>query len=475
MKRGVIGSYLSGITDLAHGESYSKILKYFFPEYITALLLYSALHLIDAYFVGNLKSTSTYATIGVTNTLLHFIIKIAEGFSVGSIVLTGQYNGAKDYKSVGHTFANTFWVTCMLGTTIALTLYFGAYWIYYLYGVSDKMINIGIPFLRLRALGVFFTFIYFGFIAFLRGIKNTKIPMYTSVVGAIVFLFFDYVLIFGKFGFPKLNLQGSALATIIQYMIMLLLAAYTVLFNSDYKKYSINLFATVSTWSSIKRLFSISWPVIMDKSIMAIAYIWMGAMIATMGTHVIACFTVIKDLERIAFLPAIAFAQVITLLVSNDFGALNFEGIKTNIKKVVFLASIFVFMTLFILLLSPKYFISFFDHKNSFTDIAARVFPIISPLVFLDIVQLILSGAMRAIGDVKVVMWTRFVVIFGLFFPISYYISTLSINDHGMKFTLIYGIFYICSIFMNFVYINKLRSDNWKTPGFKGLYGKNNS
>lgn len=475
MKRGVISSYLSGITDLSHGETYTRILQYFFPEYITALLLYSALHLIDAYFVGNLKSTSTYATIGVTSTLLHFIIKIAEGFSVGSIVLTGQYNGAKDYKSVGHTFANTFWVTCLLGSTIALTLYFGAYWIYYLYGVSDKMINIGIPFLRIRAFGIFFTFIYFGFIAFLRGIKNTKIPMYTSVVGALVFIFFDYALIFGKFGFPKLNLQGSAFATIIQYSVMLSLAVYAVLCNPGNKKYSIHLLSAVSSLSSVKRLFSLSWPVIMDKSIMAIAYIWLGAMVAPMGTKIIACFTVIKDLERIAFLPAIAFAQVITLLVSNDYGALNFEGIKTNIKKVVFLASIFVFLTLSILLMSPKYFISFFDHKNSFTDVAARVFPIISPLVFLDIVQLILSGAMRAIGDVKVVMWTRFVVIFCLFFPLSYYISGLPINDHGMKFTLIYGIFYICSIFMNFVYINKLRSDNWKTPGFKGMYGKNNS
>lgn len=465
MKRSVITSYISGLRDLSHGESFLKILKYFFPEYITALLLYSALHLIDAYFVGNLKSTSTYATIGVTNTLLHFIIKIAEGFSVGSIVLTGQYNGAKDYKSVGHTFANTFWVTCILGTTIALALYIGAYWIYYFYGVSDKMIGIGIPFLRLRAFGIFFTFIYYGFIAFLRGIKNTKIPMYTTIFGALVFLFFDYALIFGKFGFPQLKLQGSALATIIQYIVMLSVAAFAVLYNSDNKKYSINLFSPVSTWSSVKRLFSLSWPVILDKSTMAIAYIWLGAMLAPMGTAVIACFTVIKDLERIAFLPAIACAQVITLLVSNDFGAANFDGIKSNIKKVIFVASVFVFLTLFILLLSPKFFISLFDHKNSFTDLATRVFPILSPLVFLDLIQLILSGAMRAIGHGKVVMWTRFAVVFGVFFPISSYISKMPISDNGMKFVLIYGIFYICSIFMNLVYINKLRSDSWKTPG----------
>src|SRR5205814_376061 len=135
-----------------------------------------------------------------------------------------------------------------------------------------------------------------------------------------LFVFFDYVLIFGKWGFPEMGLQGSALATIIQYGSMMTLALCYVLFNKKNLKYGIKLLSALTDISYVKHLLSISWPVVLDKAIMAWAYVWLGKMIATMGTGGIAAFCVVKDMERFSFLPAIAFVQVITFLVSNDVG-----------------------------------------------------------------------------------------------------------------------------------------------------------
>lgn len=465
MKKGVFASYIAGIRDISHGETYSNILRYFFPEFIAALVLYSALYLLDASWIAHLRSTSTYATLGVTNTLLHLIIKVAEGFSVGAIILCGNYNGAGEFKKVGRTLVDTFWVTCIVGAFFSAALYFGAYWIYYFFGVPVRMISLGVPFLKLRAIGIFFTFIYFAFIAFLRGIKNTKTPMHIFVLGAAVFIFFDYVLIFGKFGFPQMKLNGSALASVIQYGFMLVLSILAVVLDKENKKYGIALVRQVADFSTIKRLLVLSWPVILDKSTMAIAYIWLGRMIAPMGKYALASFTVIKDMERFAFLPAVAFAQIITLLASNDFGAGKFDNIKPNIKKIVFLASIFVFLFLLFFSVYPKFFIKFFDKKDAFTDFSARVFPVLSSLVFFDLLQLILSGALRGIGDVKIVMWTRIIVCFGFFFPMSYYISNISMTDNVMKFILIYGMFYLGNVFMSIVYINRFRSNKYKSSG----------
>lgn len=459
MKQGLLSSYIAGIKEKEKGESFEKIFKYFLPEFITAIVLYSALYLLDARFIADLKSTSTYATLGSTNTLLHFLIKVAEGLSIGSIIIGGQYNGAQNYHGVGKTLRDTFWLTFILGFVIASSLYFGAYWIYKLYGVPDKMIDLGIPFLRLRAIGVFFTFIYFAFISFLRGIKNTKTPMYVFIIGAITFLFFDYSLIFGKFGFPELKLQGSAIASVIQYGIMLLIVSIVVLTDKEYKKYSVKLFTEMTDFHAIKRLLIISWPIVLDKATIAMAYIWLGSMFNPMGKVAIASFSVIKDMERVAFLPAIAFAQVITFLISNDLGAGNFEAIKTNIKKVVFLASIAVFIILSIFLAKTEYFISIFDQKGTFTAFAARAFPPLSILVFFDILQLILSGALRGMGDVKTVMMTRITLVFGAFIPITYFISKMTTIDGVMKFVLIYGMFYICSALMSVIYIKRFRKD----------------
>lgn len=189
----ILASYITGIRDQSHGESYSTILRYFVPEFITALVL--LLYVIDAWWVADLKSTAIYATAGTTNNMMHFITKVAEGFSVGTTIMSGHYNGLQEFKEVGRTMVNAFWATILTGGLIASSLFFGAYWIFYLYGVPAKLIAIGVPFLRMRAIGIFFMFVYFGIIGFLRGIKKPKIPMQIFTVGAFIFLFFESILV----------------------------------------------------------------------------------------------------------------------------------------------------------------------------------------------------------------------------------------------------------------------------------------
>ncbi|MFI5332979.1 MAG: MATE family efflux transporter [Candidatus Babeliales bacterium] len=219
MKKGLLASYVYGITDVAHGESYNRIIRYFIPEFITAFLLYSLPFLLDAYFIGHLKSTTTYGTLGATNNLIHFIIKLSEGFAVSTVILSGRFSGMGEFKQSGKILRDSFWVTFILGFFIATTLYFGAHWIYTLY-VPEEMVAIGVPFLRLRAISIFLMFISLAFVGFLRGVKNTKFPMFAFIAGITVFIFFDYALIFGEFGFSPMGLQGSAIASILQYAVM---------------------------------------------------------------------------------------------------------------------------------------------------------------------------------------------------------------------------------------------------------------
>lgn len=232
MKRSLVASYLYGITDKA-GERYSAILRYFVPELITAFFLYSLLSLIDIYFIGHLRSTSTYATQGVGNSLLHFIVKVAEGIAIGPLVLCGFYNGAQEFKRVGKALVESLWLSAIVGAVIALALYAGAPYILMLLGVDARMVHLGVPFLKIRAIGVFFTFLSFGLFSFFRGIKDTRTPMTLFIIGGAFFVFFDYALIFGAFGLPTLGLVGSALAAAIQYGVMVVAGFTYLLWRAD--------------------------------------------------------------------------------------------------------------------------------------------------------------------------------------------------------------------------------------------------
>lgn len=460
-KKSLFRSYVAGITDRSEGEKYPTILRYFWPELITAFLLNAVLNIVDAAFVAHLKSTSMYAAHGYAAAFLHFIGKAAEGISVGTVVLCGQYNGLKRFADVGRSALSAFWTSVLVGGVLSLALWFGAYYIYVFYQVPESMISFGVPYLRLQSIKIFLVFIYFALIGFLRGIKNTRIPMAAFLVGGFFFIFFDYALVFGKLGFPQLELTGSAIASIIQYCIMIACVLGYIFLNKKMRHFGFSLVRGLDRLMA-RDVLRLSWPVMLDKAALAAEKIWLARLLAPMGIAASASFTVIVSMEQFAFVPAIAFAHVITFLVSNDWSRGNWLGIKNNIKKVLFLSTVMVFSILLLFSLFPEFFIRIFDPKNAFTAFAATVLPMISVLVFFDLLQLILAGALRGAANVRVVMFTRVLVGLCVFWPLSYYFSLINVTNTPIKFLLIYSTFYLANGVMSLVYVFWFRRDRWQ-------------
>lgn len=462
MKKNILASYFAGITDTQEAEKYSKLIRYFIPEYITTLIIYAFPLFLDSVFIGSLKSTPTYAALGIGNNFIHFIQKIAEAFSIAAVILVGYHNGRQEHQEAGKVLRDTFWLTVGIGVIFSSLVYFGAYWIYVGLGTPADIIVPGIPYLRIRAIGFMFLFLCLAFLGFLRGVKNTRATMYVYAIGISFFIFFDYCLIFGHCGFPALGLNGSALAYVIQNAVMFLVAVGIFYLDPAYTSYRISLFSGFSQPGYIMQLLTMAWPIAIDKGLLAGAYLWLNKMINPMGTATAASFVALKDMERIAFLPALAFAQIITFLVSNDYGARQWQRIKSNIKRVIFISSILVGFILLTFSIFSLQVLSLFDRCGDFTHMTARIFPLLSILVLFDIVQLILAGALRGAGNVKVVMWVRAIIIIGYFIPVSYWLSQSSIASSSLKFLLIYSSFYIGNALMSIVYIKRFRSEAWK-------------
>lgn len=437
------------------GESYRTILRYFLPEFITALILYSLPYFIDCYFIAHLKSTEIYTISGVVNNVLNLFVKIAEGLSIGTVAVAGYYNGLQKYKEVGKSFVDALWLSIFTGGIISFMLYIGGYWIYKFFNFTDTAIQLGLPFLKIRAISMFLMFIFFACIGFFRSVKNTFIPMLLFALGSFIFIFFDYCLIFGKFGFPELGLYGSAVSYLIQYAVMLLCALSYIFYFGLHKKYEINVLAGISSSADVFKLLAISLPIVVDKAIMAWAYIWLSKVLSCMGQYALANFAVIKLMECMVFLPATAFSQVITFLVSNDVGNHRWADIRANICKVLLLASGMVGVLVCIVSLYPAQIVHIIDRNKEFGGLAQLVFPALSVLIFFDLLQLILSGALRGACDVQTVMLTRLCVICFYFVPVSYALSRLPIASDAFKFFLIYGSFFIGNALMSIVYIKK--------------------
>ena len=220
MKKSLVQSFIGGIQE-ARGERLGTLVRYFLPEMVTNVLIYSLPILVDAKLIGLLASTPTYAALAASNTFLHLVLKIAEAMSVGTVVLVGVHNGAKEYVKAGSSLRDAFWTTTISGLMMGGMLWYGAPAIYAWYGLAPEVIALSVPFMRLRAVGVVLMFVFFACVGFLRGIKDTQTPMRLYLIGTLIFLAVDYPLIFGTPWTPGLGLDGSALATVLQYAVML--------------------------------------------------------------------------------------------------------------------------------------------------------------------------------------------------------------------------------------------------------------
>ena len=109
----------------------------------------------------------------------------------------------------------------------------------------------------------------------------------------------------------------------------------------------------------------------------------------------------------------------------------------------------------------PSQIVQMIDRNKEFAGLAQAVFPWLSVLIFFDLLQLILSGALRGASDVQTVMLTRLTVICFYFVPTSYIISRLPIASDSLKFFLIYGSFFVGNALMSIVYIKKFAKKAW--------------
>ncbi len=443
------------------GESIGQLLNYWLPELITLCVTVALPPLFDSYLIAGLQSTAAYGALGMATNFLHTLVKFSEAIPVAAIAVIGRHNGAKDHAGSAAHFINTLWTAILLGLTQLIIIWYAAPAIYQWLGVPPDMAVLGAPFLRLRSLSVLLAFILLAILGFMRAIKNTRTPMLITLIGTGVYIVSSMIFVSGSYGIPACGMYGPALAALLEYTTMLCLALWFLKNTPDYKPYLLSLTQWTINWGAIGSIIQFSIPVIIDKSALSFSYVWLSKMLATLGPDSIATFDIIKNLERSAIMPAAAFAQVVTFLVSNHLGARNIAAARTTIIKILFLTSVLVSCTLIMLSIWAPTCIALLAPVPELISFATPLLRLLSCLVVFDFVQLILAGALRGAGKVKTVMWIRFLSCLFFFLPISYILSLYSFSSTSLQFFLIYGAFYCNTALMGAAFLFQLRQKYW--------------
>ncbi len=312
-------------------------------------------------------------------------------------------------------------------------------------------------FLRLRVFGLPFLYIFQMGNAFLISSLNSRYLMIGFIFEALVNVLFDYLLIFGKLGFPRMGFNGAAVASVIAEFTGMLVVFFVIYKSGLKKKYGLleNLrFNKVFN----KEVLRISSPLILQYVISVTTWLVFFLLIERHGTEAKAISNVMRNVVGLLGVFIWAFASTTNTMVSNLMGQKREGEVLTLITRIMYWSMGLCFIICILLNMYPALFFSVFGQDENFVRAGIPVIRVVSVgLVFMSIANIWLNGV-TGTGKTRVNLIIEIVAIL-LYLPYTIYF--LHINYISLAMAWSNEFIYWSSIFlMSFLF---LRSGKWKS------------
>lgn len=373
---------------------HKKILSISLPAAFNSLL--DMLQVItDLIMVGTISAFAV-AAVGVGLQSLMLIFAVLTLFQVGTSALISRFKGAGKMNQASLALSTIWQFAFVLSMMVVPIWYFGSSWLYVWYGVVPEVMELGSSYVQVLTFMMPFIFMKLVFITALNATGDTKTPLYVKLVSIVLNVGLNYLLIFGKLGFPELGVQGAAIATVMVNMLELLV--YVVLYvrkKTPFKpmiRFSKNLF---------RRMLKVGLPASFERTLTMGSFTFFTATIAHYGTEVLAGYQIGLRVEGLAFMPGIGFTIAAMALMGQGLGAKKPEQSYEDVMLVMKYAIGLMFFLSFFMIFTPEMLVSRFTTDSQTIKEASLYLKIVGLSQIPLAISFVLSGALRGAGDSK--------------------------------------------------------------------------
>lgn len=434
--------------------SYSNIGKVTYPIFLT-LLVQNLIQVIDTAFLGRVGEVELGAS-ALAGIYYIVIFMLAFGFSTGSQILIGRRNGEKNYYQIGEIVINgAAFLLIIAFVLFAFTINFSETILSGLFS-SQNVLQAALEYLDWRIYGVFFSSINVMFRAFFVGTTNTKVLSMNALVMALTNIVFDYLLIFGKAGFPEMGIGGAALASVISEIAsVLFFIIYSYKFV-DLKKYGFqNL--SFKGFTVIRNILNLSISLMIQNFLSLATWFLFFIAIEHLGEKPLAITNIVRSTYMILSIPVTALAVTGSTLVSNTIGAGHRESVMPLIWKIT-KASVTISLTLsFICFIFPKLILFIYTSDMSLIQAAIpslRVMLFAIPMIG---IANVFFQAVSGTGNTRIALILEMITL-------VIYVSYIWLSIIHLKFPLEYC--WTCEyVYASFIFIFSyiyLKKGSWK-------------
>ena len=418
---GLIGKY---------GSNYKSILKLAIPI-IIGQLGGIITGLADTIMVGQYGTDELAASSFVNNVLNAFII-FGTGFSFALTPLVGE-NLARDKRYVVSAWLKNGIVANFLLSVVLMAVLTVIYFNLDNFGQPERLLGVGgedliRPYFLISMISVIFIMLANSFRQFVEGITDPTISMWILITGNALNIIGNYVLIYGKWGFPEMGLVGAGWSTLFSRIFMFVMFVLVFLLRPSYKAYRKGFKRMWVLPNRLVRITKLGVPIALQQGLEAVTFSLTAIMVGWLATYTeenMAAHQVVIAISTISFTTYLGLGSATAIRTSFFKGAKDWAQVRRTTVAGIHLGLIVSTLTCLALFIFRNDISYIFSDNAMVCEIVIGLIPILMLYQFVDGAQIVLANALRGLSDVKSIMWISFVTNFLIAIPSGYILAFL--------------------------------------------------
>ncbi|HOY31677.1 MAG TPA: MATE family efflux transporter [Bacteroidales bacterium] len=404
--------------DLTVGNE-SRVIFYFALPMLFGNIFQQLYNIVDSIIVGNYIGKEALAAVGASFPVIFVLISLIIGVSMGSTIIISQFYGAKDYRNVKKAIDSLliFLIYASVIITVVGLIFSKA--IFRLMGLPDAILADAVSYFNIIICGIFLAFGYNAISSILRGLGDSKTPLYFLIVATLL----NIILVVLFVGVFKWGIKGSAVATLIAQGVAFILAViYLNRFNKVLNFSFTNIrFDKTIFFQSLK----IGIPAGLQQTFIAVGMVVLQSIVNGFGTETIAAYIVAGRIDSFAMQPAMNFSMALSAFVGQNIGARKLDRVRKGLITTLLMTSVFSVATTFIAIFFGSQLISLFNQDVNVINTGHSYLIIVCSFYLVFSTMLVIQGVIRGAGDTLVPMLFTLISLVILRLPIAYFLSRI--------------------------------------------------
>ncbi len=402
--------------NLTEGNETRLLFKFTVPMLI-GNIFQQLYNVVDSIVIGKFLGNEALAAVGASFPLIFTLISFVIGIATGATVIISQYYGARQLEHVKRSIDTLYIVLFWASVLLTITGILASSSIFRLIDLPEEVIPAATKYFNIYALGFLFFFGFQGTTSILRGLGDSKTPLYFLVVATVVNIVLDllFVAVFGW------GIEGVAIATVISQA-----GAFVTIILFLNRKDSILIFkpfSMVFDRQIFQRSLQIGLPTGLQQTFVAVGMLALYKVVNVFGTSVIAAYAIAMRIDSFASLPAMNFSAALSSFVGQNIGAGKLQRVNRGVVAALKMSAIISLFVTLLAYLIPGPIMKMFTDDQAVIEAGKQYLFIVSPFYILFSTMFIFNGMLRGAGDTVIPMFVTLLALWVVRIPLSWYLS----------------------------------------------------